>query len=166
MDIDEIRRINIRAIERDFDTATSMADTMGMTYAQYVNLRDGAKDSRSGKPRGMRKETAWRFEDAGKKPRGWLDQQHDLACIPAEPSIGIRLPPEDALAFGTAVETIAQGLVTMNRDERLQMVELFVALINSPDSLISQRELSKALSLPGSAQEAFKAFAQSGKKAA
>ena len=31
----------------------------------------------AGKLRGMRKETAWRFDDAFGKTRGWLDQPHE-----------------------------------------------------------------------------------------
>jgi hypothetical protein len=77
MDIDEIRRINIRDLEKRAGSPRVIADLVGMTYVQYVNLRDGAKDPRSGKQRGMRKETAWRFEDAFQMPRGWLDTDHD-----------------------------------------------------------------------------------------
>jgi len=76
MDIDEIRRTNIRLLEAIAGSPRSAADRVQMTYAQYVNLRDGAKDARSRKPRAMRKETAWRFEDAFGKDRGWLDTDH------------------------------------------------------------------------------------------
>jgi len=48
-----------------------------MSYTQCLNYRNGVPDSKTGKIRGMRKETAWRFEDACGKPRGWLDQPHD-----------------------------------------------------------------------------------------
>ena len=76
MDIDEIRRLNICALEAIAGSPKSTAERVGMTYVQYVNLRDGAKDARSGKQRAMRKETAWRFEDAFGKARGWLDTDH------------------------------------------------------------------------------------------
>lgn len=76
MDIDEIRRANIRLLEAIAGSPKSAADRVGMTYAQYVNTRDGAKEAKTGKPRGMRKETAWRFEDAFGKDRGWLDTDH------------------------------------------------------------------------------------------
>lgn len=72
MDIDEIRRINLCRLEDEFG-AKAVAESAGMSIAQFYNLRDGAKDSRTGKRRGMRKETAWRFEDGCRKPRGWLD---------------------------------------------------------------------------------------------
>lgn len=76
MDIDEVRRQNIRILEREVGMPKVMAELVGMSYAQYANTRDGAKEAKTGKKRGMRKETAWRFEDACKKPRGWLDQVH------------------------------------------------------------------------------------------
>ncbi len=76
MDIDDIRRANICALEKEAGSPKNAAECVNMTYAQYVNYRNGAKDYRSGKKRGMRKETAWRFEDAFGKPRGWLDTHH------------------------------------------------------------------------------------------
>lgn len=74
--IDEIRRDNIRIIESELGSPAIAAKSAGMSLAQYLNLRDGAKDSKTGKRRGMRKETAWKFEDGAGKPRGWLDIDH------------------------------------------------------------------------------------------
>ena len=86
-DIDEIRRENIRLLEKEAGSPTVAANMVDMELAQFVNLRDGAKDSKTGKKRGMRKETAWRIEDGFKKPRGWLNTHHmskiiDLDTIP------------------------------------------------------------------------------------
>ena len=64
MDIDEIRRVNMRAIEKEAGTPTAAANLVGMTLAQFSNLRDGAKDSKTGRPRGMRKDTARKIESA------------------------------------------------------------------------------------------------------
>lgn len=77
MDIDEIRRANIKTLEAELGGISALAAAANMSYTQCLNYRNGALDSETGKPRGMRKQTAWRFEDAGKKPRGWLDQPHD-----------------------------------------------------------------------------------------
>lgn len=76
-DIDEIRRANLRLIEQESGSPTDAAKKIGMSLAQFSNLRDGAKDSQTGKARGMRKETARRIEEAVGKPSGWLDQVHD-----------------------------------------------------------------------------------------
>lgn len=75
-DIDEIRRENMRLIEREAGGTTEAATLCGMSPSQFANLRDGAKDSKTGKQRGMRKETARRIEASAKKPEGWLDIDH------------------------------------------------------------------------------------------
>lgn len=75
-DIDEIRRDNIRLIEQECGGPASAASRIGMSHTQYTNLRNGAKDSKTGNPRGMRKGTARRIEEALNKPMGWLDIDH------------------------------------------------------------------------------------------
>jgi len=77
MDIDEIRRANMVALQSVAGSTQAAADIAGMSYAQWFNYRNGAKEPKTGKVRGMRKETAWKIEDAFKKPRGWLDQNHN-----------------------------------------------------------------------------------------
>ncbi len=76
-DIDDIRRDNLRIIERELGGPSGAARTIGMSPAQFTNLRDGAKDSKTGKPRGMRKETARKIEERCHKPVGWLDLSHN-----------------------------------------------------------------------------------------
>lgn len=84
MDIDEIRRRNIKTLEKQHGPA--LAKRAGMSPSQFYNLRDGAKDSKTGKPRGMRKETAWKIEDAAGVPRGWLDIDHSQNNQTNEPT--------------------------------------------------------------------------------
>lgn len=76
MDIDEVRRENMRAIETEMGGPTEAAAKVGMSAAQWTNLRDGARDSKTGKQRGMRKETARKIESGASKPPGWLDVDH------------------------------------------------------------------------------------------
>lgn len=78
-DIDQIRRDNMLAIEREIGGATAAAERSGMSQAQWTNLRSGAIDSKTGKRRGMRKETARRIEQSAGKPLGWLDAEHEYA---------------------------------------------------------------------------------------
>jgi phage repressor protein C with HTH and peptisase S24 domain len=75
-DIDEIRRENLRTLEKEAGGVTAAADLVPMSVAQFSNLRDGARDSKTGKPRGMRKDTARKIEAGHKKPVGWLDTDH------------------------------------------------------------------------------------------
>ncbi|ELW7390599.1 hypothetical protein QLL80_004388 [Yersinia enterocolitica] len=87
-DIDEIRRDNIRLIEQECGGPAAAANRIGMSHTQFTNLRNGAKDSKTGKPRGMRKDTARRIEEALNKPLGWLDIDHSQ-------SPAIELSPHD-----------------------------------------------------------------------
>ena len=84
-DIDEIRRENLRRLESEYGSTTAAANAAGMSLSQFANLRDGARDSRTGKRRGMRKETARRIEENACKPAGWLDIDHaEKSTLPAE----------------------------------------------------------------------------------
>jgi hypothetical protein len=118
MDIDEIRRQNILILEREAGSVKAMHESVNMSYTQYVNLRDGAKDARSGKPRGMRKETAWRFEDARKKDRGWLDQLHGEARNEPPPSKATALTPRQQ-----ALVDLFDGLTEGQQDEVIRRLQ-------------------------------------------
>jgi hypothetical protein len=118
MDIDEIRRQNILILEREAGSVKAMHEAVKMSYAQYVNLRDGAKDARSGKPRGMRKETAWRFEDAGNKDRGWLDQPHGEARNEPPPRKATPLTPRQQ-----ALVDLFDGLTEGQQDEVIRRLQ-------------------------------------------
>ncbi|MHB0820104.1 hypothetical protein ACYCFK_17740 [Stutzerimonas stutzeri] len=78
-DIDEIRRTNMRLLEQDFGGLAAVSKRIGMSPAQFGNLRDGVKDSKTGVRRGMRKATARRIEEATGKPSGWLDTDHSAS---------------------------------------------------------------------------------------
>lgn len=97
MDIDDIRRANIKTLEAKAGSITAAAQKVDMTYAQWLNYRNGAKEAKTGKKRGMRKETAWRFEDAFGMPRGWLDTLHP------EPGIDLRVAEAPAQAYTARV---------------------------------------------------------------
>lgn len=77
-DIDQIRRENMATLEQEAGGVTAAADRAGMSQSQWSNLRAGAVDSKTGKPRGMRKETARKIEMSSGKPTGWLDFDHGL----------------------------------------------------------------------------------------
>lgn len=97
-DIDDIRRNNLRKLEAELGGPTQAAQKLEMSLAQFSNLRDGAKDSKTGKPRGMRKETARRIEAASGKPIGWLDVSHSLVPQPklvSAQSLSPTPPPDE-----------------------------------------------------------------------
>lgn len=111
MDIDEIRRQNIRDLEA-VHGAPALAKKAGMSLSQFYNLRDGAKDSKTGKPRGMRKETAWKIEDAAGVERGYLDIPHpheaDQAPTPSDDSFALvpQLDVQAACGSGIFVDHV------------------------------------------------------------
>lgn len=97
-DIDVIRRENMRLIEKEAGGTTEAATLCGMSPSQFANLRDGAKDSKTGKPRGMRKETARRIEECAKKPAGWLDTDHSVELLGDTTGGHAALTPQEAAA--------------------------------------------------------------------
>lgn len=84
-DIDEARRKAMTLLEREAGGPVAAAKRVGMGYAQWVNLRSGAADSRTGKPRGMRKQTARKIEAAFDRDEGWLDYADLVEDLSIEP---------------------------------------------------------------------------------
>lgn len=66
----------MRLIESAAGGPTAAAALCAMSLAQWSNLRDGVKDSKTGKRRGMRKETANNIANKAGKTSGWLDIDH------------------------------------------------------------------------------------------
>ncbi len=100
--IDDIRRENLRQIERESGSPSAAAARLEMSPSQFSNLRDGAKDSKTGKPRGMSSSTARRIEGKAGKPSGWLDQHHGSVDSAAAGTSAVNVhqlaePPEDPL---------------------------------------------------------------------
>jgi hypothetical protein len=115
-DIDEIRRTNILILEKEAGGATQLAARVGMELAQYLNLRDGAKDSKTGKRRGMKKETAWRFDDAGHRHRGWLNEDHSNDALEHEAG--------DIAEFVDPLISDVLGLMKkMSREGKMRLIE-------------------------------------------
>lgn len=63
-------------LEKKAGSASLAAETVEMSLSQWLNLRDGAVDSKTGTPRGMRKSTARRIEKAFNLNPLWLDTDH------------------------------------------------------------------------------------------
>lgn len=140
MDIDDIRRTNICLLESAAGSATIAADMVGMSYSQYINLRDGAKDPRSGKQRAMRKETAWRFEDAFGKPRGWLDTNHDTDHKVESPLAPYVVKQSHARKLVTTVCDLAEQI----NDDGLRELIGFARCLTGTHPLAKQTRKSSA----------------------
>lgn len=116
-DIDDIRRENLRRIEKEAGSPSFAAHLLGMSPAQFTNLRDGARDSKTGKPRGMRKTTAREIEAKVGKPVGWLDIDHSDASaavvVSAGPKGWDQLTDDERAAFQALVDAVLAGLVAL-----------------------------------------------------
>lgn len=87
-DIDQIRRDNLKAIEAEYGGPAAAAAVLGMSHSQFTNLRDGARDSKTGRPRGMRASTARNIEERAGKTVGWLDTDHSAISEQIPPLAG------------------------------------------------------------------------------
>lgn len=81
-DIDEIRRSNLALIVQELGSVTALAQRLERSDSQVSQLINGSANSKTGRPRGMRKETARRIEAAAGKPAGWLDVDHGAEMVP------------------------------------------------------------------------------------
>lgn len=74
--IDDIRRDNLAQLAKECGSAQSLANALERDPSQVSQWLNGSAHSATGKPRGMRSETARRIEQTLKKPTGWLDVEH------------------------------------------------------------------------------------------
>lgn len=77
--IEETRRANLIALRDEAGGVRKLAEKVGVSEAQLSQWINASKDSRTGKPRGMRRESARRIEEAMGRGPGWLDAVHDEA---------------------------------------------------------------------------------------
>lgn len=75
-DIDQIRRDNMVILQNEVGGPTAAAARIGWDQSQWSNLKNGAADSKTGRPRGMHKNTARKIELAFSREEFWLDTDH------------------------------------------------------------------------------------------
>jgi len=63
-------------LQNEVGSATGAAARLGWDQSQWSNLKNGAADSKTGKPRGMHKDTARKIEKAFGRDKFWLDIDH------------------------------------------------------------------------------------------
>ncbi|NKI17414.1 hypothetical protein HCU74_08290 [Spongiibacter sp. KMU-166] len=71
--IDDIRRYKLKLLAEEFGGQRPLADRIKKSPAQLSQLMTGSKESKTGRRRGMRPETARHIESCCGKPEGWLD---------------------------------------------------------------------------------------------
>ena len=74
--IDDIRRSNLVILEGEHGSLAALAKALERDDSQVSQWKVGSKNSGTGKPRGMRSETARYIESRTGKMEGWLDHYH------------------------------------------------------------------------------------------
>lgn len=74
--IDEIRRDNLLIAIKRMRTASALADAADVSSAYLSQIKTRAKESSTGKPKGMGDDVARKIEAALGEREGWMDQDH------------------------------------------------------------------------------------------
>ena len=141
--IDEIRRENLARLVSELGGNKRLAGLVGVSESQMNQWVNGAKESSTGKPRGMRLASCHRIEDATGKSRGWLDQRLDASVAAAAAA--------PAPTLTQALETLGIALAAdMPDDVRQDAADLLAKLAQRHGAERHQAELSQLLqALPG-----------------
>lgn len=76
MNIEEIRRSNMQILAAEFGGVGKLAELLERDQSQVSQWMHGAKNSGTGKPRGMRPDSCRYIERKCNKPAGWMDTNH------------------------------------------------------------------------------------------
>jgi hypothetical protein len=74
--MDQIHKANLQILINEAGNSTALAEKTGKSNAQISQWLNGSKDSKTGKPRGMRDTTCRFLEDKCGKQEGWMDKDH------------------------------------------------------------------------------------------
>ena len=113
--IDDIRRENLQALEQQFGSLKKLADTLERSESQVSQWKNGAANSATGKPRGMRTETARYIEEKSGMRPGWLDSDHSIEALADKDrhqsfDSNVRMVPEGVRSY-PVISFIQAGLL-------------------------------------------------------
>ncbi|HSY28671.1 MAG TPA: hypothetical protein VK832_14275, partial [Burkholderiaceae bacterium] len=72
----EIHRDNLQRLANEFGGVRKLAEKLGKSDSQVSQWLNASLNSGTGKPRGMRPDTARFIEQQCGKARGWMDESH------------------------------------------------------------------------------------------
>lgn len=110
--IDEIRRANLALLRsQNGGSLRDLAALLERDESQVSQWMQGSKNSGTGKPRGMRSETARYIEERAKKPAGWLDRDHagESSNVVPGPEIRGSVPLLSSVQAGAFREVLDSG---------------------------------------------------------
>lgn len=96
----------------------ALADALDRSESQVSQWKNGAANSATGKPRGMRSDTARYIETITKKPEGWLDQDPDAESQR-------NLEPKANVSTGPSIRSIVPLISSVQAGEWAEIVDTF-----------------------------------------
>lgn len=105
--VDEIRRENLALLRSELGSLRALAALLERDESQVSQWMQGSKNSGTGKPRGMRSETARYIEERAKKKPGWMDADHsDTSNVSPGPDIRGSVPLLSSVQAGAFKEVL------------------------------------------------------------
>lgn len=107
--IEVIYRENLEILIDEYGGVRSLGEHIGKSYAQISQWKNASKDSKTGKPRVISRDTAIFLEEICGKPSGWMNTNHstDLySNTSAAPSVKGEVPVISWVQAGTWNEAI------------------------------------------------------------
>lgn len=105
--IDEIRRENLALLRHEFGSLRGLAVILDRDESQVSQWMQGSKNSGTGKPRGMRSDTARYIETCTNKKSGWMDADHsDKSNVTPGPDIRGAVPLLSSVQAGAFKEIL------------------------------------------------------------
>lgn len=124
--IEQIRRTNLATLRDEAGGVRKLSELVDVSESQLSQWINGSKDSKTGRPRGMRPESARRIEKAMGRDPGWLDVPHGDQA------------PQPAQAPGKDFRELAYELAKSVPGPKKR--DTYLTFLRSVDELISQRK--------------------------
>lgn len=160
--VGDIRRANLELLVDQVKKLEAVAEAVGTTSVYLSQIRNRAKDVKTGKPREMGAKMARRIEEAMNKPPGWFDVDHSGEVAPA----AVAAPPKP-LAHQSfdemLVNRLADRLLALPAEVADRSVDACRRLAESPDSRRSRDALVDLIAFAPDSSPAYFAQAASSK---
>lgn len=103
--IEETYREKLKILASEFGGQNELSKVIGKSAAQISQWINASPDSKTGKPRSLKSETAREIERLTGKPHAWFDQPSETLPLPPEDTETIRIDHLDmAGACGSGIE--------------------------------------------------------------
>jgi len=136
--IDDLRRENLAQLRADAGGLNKLSSLLDRDDSQVSQWLNGLKNSGTGKPRGMRSNTARYIEEKCKKPQGWLDQDHSAEA--GDQTIQIKTHAlsivdrvQTSVTFADAVRIIAERLMDVDESTSAMAMTVLGHLAQQPE---------------------------------